>query len=205
MSKDLQEQHDRVFRAVSEENKGAAVALPDDDADRGAFERWVSAPPFEYSIERMTEKSAWPGSYRSIEVQLAWCAWREVHLDLRARLAEVREAFDLMKTAKELAVEGALAFKAERDAMRAQRDEAAAALSALRSVSFDRRKALDEFERLGDLYYLEFGCLRPGKDDPIGDSNSAENNKQYSEWAQARTEAAIDAADATLASLKGQA
>ena len=44
--------------------------------EREAFEKFVSAPPFEYSTERMTELSAWPGNYRSIAVQLAWESWK---------------------------------------------------------------------------------------------------------------------------------
>jgi len=44
---------------------------------REQFEKWVSSPPFEYSTERMTELSAWPGNYRYISVQLAWEAWQE--------------------------------------------------------------------------------------------------------------------------------
>jgi hypothetical protein len=44
--------------------------------EREAFEAFVSSPPFEYRIERMTEMSAWPGNYRSLAVQLAWEAWK---------------------------------------------------------------------------------------------------------------------------------
>ena len=44
--------------------------------EREAFEKFVVAPPFEYSTERMTELSAWPGNYRSIAVQLAWESWK---------------------------------------------------------------------------------------------------------------------------------
>lgn len=56
---------------------------------REAFEAWVSDPPFEYSIERMTELSSWPGNYRGIEVQLAWEAWQ-------AAVADEREACALI-------------------------------------------------------------------------------------------------------------
>ena len=72
------------------------------------------------------------------------------------------------------------------------------ALRELRSVCFDRRDALTEFERLGELYYQEFGRLRPGKDDPWRDSNDPENVAQYEAWSKARTEAAFDLADRAL-------
>lgn len=86
-----------------------------------------------------------------------------------------------------------------------QRDELLAALMSLRSVCFDRRRANDEFERLGELYYKEFGRLRPGKDDPLRDSCSEENTNQYEEWSRNRTEDAIDAADSAIAKAQGGA
>lgn len=72
------------------------------------------------------------------------------------------------------------------------------ALRELRSVCFDRRDALTEFERLGELYYQEFGRLRPGKDDPGRDSNDPENVAQYEAWSKARTEVAFDLAERAL-------
>lgn len=72
------------------------------------------------------------------------------------------------------------------------------ALRAMRSACFDRRNALFEFERLGELYYQEFGRLRPGKDDPGRDSNDPENVAQYEAWSKARTEAAFDLAERAL-------
>jgi hypothetical protein len=86
-----------------------------------------------------------------------------------------------------------------------QNEELREALKALRSVCFDWRKTLDEFERLGELYYQEFRRLRPGKDDPFRDSNEPENIKQYDEWARKRNEDAIDRADAALAKAEGDA
>lgn len=44
-------------------------------ARRQAFEAWISAPPFKHKIERMGEESAWPGSYRPLDVDLAWHAY----------------------------------------------------------------------------------------------------------------------------------
>lgn len=44
---------------------------------REAFEAWISAPPFERSVERQSEHGAWPGQYRSYETQAAWESWQE--------------------------------------------------------------------------------------------------------------------------------
>ena len=45
---------------------------------RSAFEAWITDPPMEKDVVRNStddRKSAWPGQYRSYEVQLAWEAW----------------------------------------------------------------------------------------------------------------------------------
>lgn len=47
------------------------------DSTREAFEAWIAAPPFERSIERHGEGSAWCGGYIDIAVDLAWYAWLE--------------------------------------------------------------------------------------------------------------------------------
>ncbi len=44
--------------------------------EREAFEAFISAPPFEMPIERFDDRSAWPGSYTELEVDLAWQAWK---------------------------------------------------------------------------------------------------------------------------------
>lgn len=43
------------------------------------------------------------------------------------------------------------------------------------------------FETIGDLYYLRFGWLRPGKSEPLAtmrDSNSEENVLRFEKWTQ---------------------
>lgn len=46
--------------------------------ERTAFERWISAPPFEHMCDRFpTDTGAWPGRYRRYETELAWEAWKE--------------------------------------------------------------------------------------------------------------------------------
>ncbi len=44
--------------------------------EREAFEAFISAPQFEMPIERFDDRSAWPGSYTELEVDLAWQAWK---------------------------------------------------------------------------------------------------------------------------------
>lgn len=47
------------------------------DTERTDFEAWISAPPFERRVMRFPESAcAWPGTYRDIEVDLAWQAWQ---------------------------------------------------------------------------------------------------------------------------------
>ena len=41
---------------------------------RAAFEAWISGPPYEREVERFGDGSAWPGNYRELDVDLAWCA-----------------------------------------------------------------------------------------------------------------------------------
>ncbi len=43
---------------------------------RESFEAFISAPPFEMPIDRFDDRSAWPGSYTELEVDLAWQAWQ---------------------------------------------------------------------------------------------------------------------------------
>lgn len=47
------------------------------DRSRAEFEVWVSAPPYEMSLERQTANGTWPGQYREYGVQLAWEAWQQ--------------------------------------------------------------------------------------------------------------------------------
>ena len=58
---------------------------------RAAFEAWISAPPFEREVERFGENSAWPGNYRELDVDLAWCAWSAAMSITRERCARIAE------------------------------------------------------------------------------------------------------------------
>ena len=55
---------------------------------REAFEAFISAPPFEMPIERFDDRSAWPGSYTELEVDLAWQAWKAATASERERCAK---------------------------------------------------------------------------------------------------------------------
>ena len=59
---------------------------------REAFEAFISAPPFEMPIERF-DRSAWPGGYTELEVDLAWQAWQAATDAALERAAEVCETF----------------------------------------------------------------------------------------------------------------
>jgi hypothetical protein len=50
------------------------------DRDRARFEEWISAAPYERSVERWPQdekRHSWPGQYKDIAVQLAWEAVME--------------------------------------------------------------------------------------------------------------------------------
>lgn len=65
-------------QAATETREASQRVRSDDGSARESFERWITSPPLEKDITRNStdeEKSAWPGQYRSYEVQLAWEAW----------------------------------------------------------------------------------------------------------------------------------
>lgn len=50
------------------------------NADREDFEAAISGPPCERDVRRFhddPDRAAWPGNYRDIAVDLAWCMWQE--------------------------------------------------------------------------------------------------------------------------------
>jgi hypothetical protein len=52
----------------------------DDTEMRARFETVISGSPYERSVERYPDngRSAWPGNYRDIAVDLAWCVVRDM-------------------------------------------------------------------------------------------------------------------------------
>jgi len=62
--------------------------------DREAFEAAISCPPYERNIRRYPEEPeryAWPGNYRDISVDLAWCMWQEALASSRIAGQEKKE------------------------------------------------------------------------------------------------------------------
>lgn len=70
-----------------------AAGLVDADV-RAQFESWITAPPFEKTIERHSENGSWPGNYRDYGVQLAWCAWEDSAKSERERICTAIKAED---------------------------------------------------------------------------------------------------------------
>lgn len=69
---------------------GSAVMTPEQiEKLRAQFESWIKSPPYERLAVRFPETDAtWPGSYRAIDIDLAWQAWQECAL----RAAAAQEA-----------------------------------------------------------------------------------------------------------------
>jgi transcriptional regulator of acetoin/glycerol metabolism len=42
-------------------------------------------------VERFGDGSAWPGNYRELDVDLAWCAWSAAMATTRERCAQILE------------------------------------------------------------------------------------------------------------------
>lgn len=58
-------------------------------SDRESFEKFISSPPFEKSVDRWPDnpdRHAWPGAYKQMDVRLAWECWKEA---MEKRLAVV--------------------------------------------------------------------------------------------------------------------
>lgn len=54
-------------------------AAPSEADERQRFEAWISGPPYERDPLRYPDdatKYAWPGNYRSLDIDLAWCSWQ---------------------------------------------------------------------------------------------------------------------------------
>lgn len=58
---------------------GTEGGHPPEEVERTRFEKWISGPPYEMSVERYPrdeDQSSWPGQYRWPDVQIAWESWR---------------------------------------------------------------------------------------------------------------------------------
>jgi hypothetical protein len=98
----------------------ADSAGPLDRNVRAQFEAWIKAPPFERRCMRWPtdDTSAWPGSYRNYEVELAWCAWKAA-VDYCVSIVEKYRVPVGNSSAGELACEWTMeALREIRDTMR---------------------------------------------------------------------------------------
>lgn len=51
----------------------------DIEQERKRFEAWISSSPYELSVDRYENdpiRHVWPGSYKRLDVDLAWFAWQ---------------------------------------------------------------------------------------------------------------------------------
>lgn len=63
---------------------------PTPEQVRESFEQWIKGPPYERRASRYPETdAAWPGSYRAIDIDLAWQAWQASH---NAAIERAKEA-----------------------------------------------------------------------------------------------------------------
>lgn len=53
------------------------------------FEKWVSAPPLEYDIDKYSNYGLWPGQYKDACCQLAFEAWQHQQSKLDAQEKEL--------------------------------------------------------------------------------------------------------------------
>ena len=58
---------------------------------------------------------------------------------------------------------------------------------------------LVQFERVGGMFYIATGHLRPGKDDLLEDTDSPENRKRFQDWCMSKSREAIAALNDSLA------
>jgi hypothetical protein len=73
--------------------------------DREAFEKWISGPPYERSIDRYPNdptRYGFPGTYREHDVDLCWLAWQEALARQQAELDASEMRSELYKAAGEL-------------------------------------------------------------------------------------------------------
>jgi hypothetical protein len=68
---------------------------------RDEFEKLVGGSPFDCDVSRYPEtvSAAWPGSYRQIEVHLAWQAYQAAHAKQQKRIDELEELLKLADAA----------------------------------------------------------------------------------------------------------
>jgi hypothetical protein len=75
-----------ILRQALIDYADASLATPEPSREptqeqvRADFEAWIKAPPYERIPMRYPQTDAtWPGSYRVIDIDLAWQAWQAAH------------------------------------------------------------------------------------------------------------------------------
>lgn len=70
---------------------------------RQDFEAWIKAPPYERHPLRFPETSAtWPGNYRELNIDLAWCAYQAGADSQQAQIERLRAALAELVACKDL-------------------------------------------------------------------------------------------------------
>lgn len=76
-------------------------------SQREEFEKFISSPPLEYSINRFPEDAtmwSWPGEYVNVSVSLAWETWQAAQLAQATEFAELLEDLTDARSGRESAV-----------------------------------------------------------------------------------------------------
>lgn len=67
---------------------------------RQYFEAWIKAPPYERRPLRFPETSAtWPGNYRELDIDLAWCAYQAGADSQQAQIERLRSEREIQESA----------------------------------------------------------------------------------------------------------
>lgn len=64
------------------------------DELQAEFEAWISAPPFEHMCDKNGECSAWPGTYKRYETEIAWEAWQAAHASRDAEVEALKKCIE---------------------------------------------------------------------------------------------------------------
>ena len=68
----------------------------------------------------------------------------------------------------------------------------------------DPDDANESFERIGRMYLIDTGFLRPGKADPFSDTSDAASRERFDEWARRKWKGLHDRARAALRGVEGK-
>jgi hypothetical protein len=120
---------------------------------RAAFEAWISAPPFEREVKRFGENSAWPGNYRKLDVDLAWCAWSAAMALASQRVRQLEAAEEGAAEAFGVVVQDKRDLEAECHKLRELLDSAYAQIRRLHALN---QELLEALKRIADPRNIHF-------------------------------------------------